>query len=311
MFSRFLALIMNILDHCKYNIRQYTYVGVGSKNRVNTLEEFDGDMDQILPCFLEKVQGKTIRCIHFDEQFKPEYDKGFLVDYFISKGFKQTCDNVWLSIDSRIEVIIMPINLIDDVFFRKMIMLMLQHSTQMVVQMFTGRELVPTFKTIYNRFDNDTKSYIKKNVLFDITYGTDCHCMTPMTQYEPLVDKNGKFYNFVLYDENDILKSIGVHPKMDKYIADYFNKKLSKLLNDDHVNYRRAIRGEPFLFPTTFRTAQDIMDNLLMKVEGILDIQEKLGTLTEEKREIFKTYSKNYNEVDMHKWYSAMTILYK
>ncbi len=311
MFSIHLPLIMKILDHCKYNIRDYTYVGIGSKNRVNTLEEFNADMDQILPCFLEKVQDKTIRCIHFDEQFSPEYDRGFLVKYFTSKGFNQTYDNVWVSTDSRIEVIIMPNHLLDDIFLRRMIMLMLQYSTQMVVQMFTGKELVPEFKRIYERFDDDSKAYIKKNVLFDITYGTDCNCMTPMTQYEPLVDKNGKFYNFVLYDENDILKSIGVHPKMDKYISEYFNKKLSKMLNDDHVNYRRAIRGEAFLFPTNFRTAQEIMDNLLVNVRGILHIQEKLGILTREKRETFETYSKNYNEVDMYKWYSAMTTLYR
>lgn len=302
---------MKILEHCKYNPRDYTYVGIGSKNRVHNVEEFNADMDQILPCFLQNVQGKSIRCIHFDKAFVPEQDNGFLVNYFISKKFKQTYDNVWLSNDSRIEVIIMPEDLLDDMFLRKLIMLIMQFSGQLVVQMFTGRELVPMFKTIYNRFDEDAKAYIKKNVLFDITYGTDCHCMTPMTQYEPLVDKNGKFYNFVLLDEVEMLKSIGVHPTMDKYIAIYFNNKLSKILNEEHVNYRKAIRGEPFLFPTPFTTAEEIMNNLLVDVKSILNIQEKLGILTDEKRQIFSECSKNYLEIDMYKWYTTMTKLYK
>jgi hypothetical protein len=302
---------MKILDHCKYNHRDYTYIGIGSKNRVDNVEEFNADMDQILPCFLQKVQGKSIRCIHFDKAFSPEEDEGFLLKYSMSKRFKQTYDNVWLSADSRIEVIIMPEDLLDDVFLRRMIMLVMQFSGQMVVQMFTGRELVPMFKTIYNRFDDDAKEYIKKNVLFDITYGTDCHCMTPMTQYEPLVDKNGKFYNFVLLNELEMLKSIGLHPTMDKYIALYFNKKLSKILNEEHVNYRKAIRGEPFLFPTRFTTAEEIMSNLLVDVKSILNIQEKLGDFTDEKRRIFSECSKNYLEMDMYKWYTTMTKLYK
>jgi hypothetical protein len=302
---------MKIIDHCKYNHRDYTYIGIGSKNRVDNLEEFNADMDQILPCFLKKVQGKSIRCIHFDKAFSPEEDEGFLSKYFMSKRFKQTYDNVWLSADSRIEVIIMPEDLIDDVFLRRMIMLVMRFSGQMVVQMFTGRELVPMFKTIYNRFDDDAKEYIKKNILFDITYGTDCHCMTPMTQYEPLVDKNGKFYNFVLLNELEMLKSIGLHPTMDKYIAIYFNKKLSKILNEEHVNYRKAIRGEPLMFPTQSTTAEEIMSNLLVDVKSILNIQEKLGFLTEEKRRIFSECSKNYLEMDMYKWYTTMTKLYK
>jgi hypothetical protein len=302
---------MKIVDHCKYNHRDYTYIGIGSKNRVDNLEEFNADMDQILPCFLQKVQGKSIRCIHFDKAFSPEYDKGFLLKYFMSKKFKQTYDNVWVSADSRIEVIIMPEDLLDDVFLRRMIMLVMQFSGQMVVQMFTGKELAPMFKTIYNRFDDDAKEYIKKNVLFDITYGTDCHCMTPMTQYEPLVDKHGKFYNFILFNEVDMLQSIGVHPTMDKYIAIYFNKKLSKILNEEHVNYRKAIRGEPFLFPTRFTTAEEIMSNLLVDVKSILNIQEKLGDFTDEKRRIFSECSKNYLEMDMYKWYTTMTKLYK
>ena len=66
---------MKIVDHCKYNHRDYTYIGIGSKNRVDNVEEFNADMDQILPCFLQKVQGKSIRCIHFDKAFNPEEDE--------------------------------------------------------------------------------------------------------------------------------------------------------------------------------------------------------------------------------------------
>jgi len=302
---------MDIVSYCKYNPRSYTYVGIGSKNRVDVLEDFHKDMDQILPCFIWKVQSNTIRCLHFDEQFGPEFDKGFLSKYFTSKGFRQEKPNIWLSSDSRIEVIIVPENLNDNNFLYKMMCQALQFSTKLVVQKFNGGELVSIFQSLYEKFNDDAKAYIKHHVLFDITYGVDCHCHTPMTQYEPLLDKNGNFYNFILYNEVEILKSIGLLPKMDKLIADYFNKKLSKLLNEEHVNYRKAVRGEEFLFPTRFTKPHEIMNNLLLEIKSILTIQEKLGILTDEKRQIFSEHSKNYSEIDMYKWYSNMTKLYK
>jgi hypothetical protein len=74
---------MNLLQYCAANARDYTYIGIGSKNRTADIYNFTPDMDQILPCFLDNVKDKTIRVIHFDPLFAPEYDNGFLKRYFI------------------------------------------------------------------------------------------------------------------------------------------------------------------------------------------------------------------------------------
>jgi hypothetical protein len=135
-----------------------------------------------------------------------------------------------------------------------------------------------------------------------------------MKEHAPMTDKNGNFYNFVLYDENEIMNSIGILPKMDRFIQQYYTAKLSKVLNENHVNYRRAMRGEPLMFPSTeypSNVPQAIMNYLLLEVNTILKILDKLNFLTDEKKMIFSIYSTNYMEIDMYKWYSEMTKLYK
>ena len=139
--------------------------------------------------------------------------------------------------------------------------------------------------------------------------------MTNMKEHAPMIDKNGNFYNFVLYDEEEILNSIGIHPRMDLLIKKHYTAKLSKILNEHHLNYRKASRGEPLMFPSSEypRDAlpQTIMNYLLSEIQTILQILDKLGALTDEKKLIFSIYSTNYMEIDMYKWYTEMTKLYK
>jgi len=302
--------MLDVLRYTDANPREYTYLGIGSKNRTNDLAKFTPDLDQILPCFLKDVK-KTIRAIHFDPAFSNDYN--FLTSYFKAKGFTND-GNVWNSADFRIEVIICPrIFDLEDDFIRSLVTQTIQQKGQLVVQMFTGQELSNTFKKLYGQFEGRDKEYIRQNVLFDITYGTNCHCMTNMTEHAPMLDKNGKFYNFLLFNEVEMLQSIGLHPKMNKFIEIHIMKKLSTVLNEDHVNYRRAIRGEELLFRDKPYRAdpEEIMLNLLMSVREILNILNKLGSLTEEKKALFETHSRNYRDMDMYKWYTNMTKLYK
>jgi hypothetical protein len=302
--------MLDVLKYTQANPREYTYLGIGSKNRHNDLAKFTPDLDQILPCFLNDVQ-KTIRAIHFDPEFSK--DCNFLASYFKSKGFTND-GNVWISKDFRIEVIICPRMFdFEDEFAKTLIKQTIQQKAQLVVQMFTGQELSNTFRKLYGQFEGRDKEYIRQNVLFDITYGANCHCMTNMTEHAPMLDKNGKFYNFLLFDEVEMLQSIGLHPKMNKFIEIHVMKKLSTILNEDHVNYRRATRGEELLFPNKPYQAdpEEIMRNLLISVREILNILNKLGSLTEEKKALFETYSRNYRDIDMYKWYTEMTKLYK
>lgn len=302
--------MLNILKHTKANPREYTYVGIGSKSRYTDLAKITGDVDQILPCFLNNVNA-TIRAIHFDPQFVNDYD--FLQVYFKSKGF--VYDGVcWNSSDFRIEVIICPCNFdFNDEFMKSLVSQTIQQKTQLVVQLYNGQELTDIFKKLYNEFQDEDREYIRQNVLFDITYGTECHCMTKMTEHAPMVDKDGKFYNFLLYDEAEMLESIGVHPRINKLIESYIMKKLSKVLNEDHVNYRRATRGEEMMFRNKPYGVdpEEIMNSLLSSVREILSILNKLGSLTDEKKALFDTYSQNYRDMDMYKWYTDMTKLYK
>lgn len=297
-----------LLEHCSLNTYHYTYIGIGSKNRTEDLEKFDADMDQILPCFLTQIKNKMIRAIHFDSRFAENTE--FLDKYFKAKGFVKV-DNFWRS--NNMEVIIYPENMDNDKWFlNEMIKQSAYDRTKLVVQYFTGMDCIPLFKEIYE--ESSEKDHIKKNVLFDITYG-EGHCMTPMTKYFPMLDPNGDFYNFMFYSEAEMINMIGVLPQMDGLIKDYVMKKLSKTLNEDHVNYRKAIRGERFLFNTSdysmFSTPDEIMGVLLAKISSLLDLLQKLGSLSKEKQDLFAECSENYRDVDVYKWYSAMTKLYK
>ena len=299
-------------NYCKANPREYTYIGIGTKNRVDDVNAFHADIDQILPVFLNTVQ-KTIRVIHFDPYFAERYDNGFLSRYFLKKGFMLLGD-YWTSADFRIEVIIIPENLENDFFLKNMMAQAIQFKSQLVVQEFTGRELIPKFKYLYSQFSDTDKEYIEKNILFDITYGTECSCVTPLTKFYPIM-KDGYFLNFALYSEEKMLNMIGVDPKMDELIKGNVMKTLSRVLNEDHVNYRKAVRGEELLFESSNysrnSSAEEIMTVLLKRIGDILKILQKLNALTQEKLNLFETHSRNYNEMDMYKWYTNMTTLYK
>lgn len=302
-----------VLDYCHRHPREYTYLGVGSKNRFNTLKEFTPEIDQILPQFLDTITHKTLRIIHFDQEFDKSPE--FLDLYFKSKGLIKDGYFTWRSVCYRIEIIINPVNLYGDSFFQTMIEQAIEFESQLVVQRYNGEELLRQFNKLYSQFSANHQAYIKKNVLFDFTYGSDCHCDTPMLKHAPLVAADGTFYNFTLFTENEMFGLIGVNPRMDVLIETYVNRKLSYILNEDHVNYRKATKGEPLMFKSTdyadSATPEEIMNFLLNKVTGILGILHKLGKLSPERQAVFDTCSKNYLETDMYKWYTEMTKLYK
>ena len=302
----------DLYRHCYLEPREYTYIGIGSKNRYDDLKKFTPNIDQIFPRFLDKIK-TTIRIVHFDPMF--EEDNGFLQKYFDLRNIRKVDTFIWLSEDQRIEVIINPIMLENTNLLHQMMKLNIELETKLVVQQYTGRELGKTFKDFYDSFSDVDQEYIEKNILFDFTYGDACHCDTPMLEYEPLVDKNGDFYNFTLFNEEKMFDHIGINSRMDSLIEKYVNSKLSRFLNETHVNYRKATRGEAHMFKSEDYASnaepEAIMNILLKKVKGILDILKKLGKLTREKEEIFSTCSQNYLNTDLYKWYSEMTKLYK
>ena len=299
-----------ILKYCELNPREYTYIGIGSKNRYDN-EKFTKEIDQIFPVFLDKVD-TTIRIIHFDPRFE---EQEFLKQYFSFRNIRKLDYTTWLSDDHRIEVIINPVYFDDTNFFYEMMKLMIKQKTKLVVQQYTGKELLETFKQLYVLFSHSEKEFIRANILFDFTYGEACHCDTPMLEYEPLIDTFGDFYNFTLLNEKEIYQLIGANSRIDKLIEKYVNSNLSRVLNENHVNYHKALRGESLMFHSTDYDANEkpqvIMNILLKRVQGILDVLNKLGKLSAEKKELFSRYSQNYLSMDVYKWYEQMTKLYK
>jgi hypothetical protein len=303
---------MDIITYCNANPREYMYIGIGSKNRTNDLNAFTQDIDQILPCFLNKVT-KTIRVIHYDPMFAPENDNGFLYMYFTSKGFKKFGD-LWRTPDFRIEVIIIPESFTDENMFTEYMKHAIRCKSQLVVQAYSGIELASMFRQIYMTFPDDDRAYIKENILFDITYGTDCNCQTPMSQFAPILNSRGTFYNFLLYTREEKLAIIGENARIDQLIVKGINQDLSKILNENSVNYRKAVRGEPLMFAGEYShnaSSEEIMTAMLRQIGNLLDVLDRMKVLTPEKRTLFETCSNNYETTDMYKWYIDMTYLYK
>jgi hypothetical protein len=303
---------MNIISYCSANPRDYTYLGIGSKNRTSDLEAFTPELDQILPCFLNTVQG-TIRVIHYDPQFAPEYDNGFLSRYFAKKGYIEI-GGVWTTQNFRVEVIIITEMFTQESIFVEFMKHAIRTKTRLVVQAYSGIELSSMYKNLYMDFSSGDQAYIKNHVLFDITYGTDCNCATDMTKYAPLEDDEGRFLNFLLYTQEEKLANIGKHPQLDTLISKSVCYDLSKVLNENSVNYRKALKGEPLMFKGEYSqdaSAEEIMAVLLNKVNNMLNILDRLKVLTPEKKELFARCSQNYRNVDVYAWYSEMTKLYK
>ena len=309
-------MFTDLLDYYKKSPYEYMYVGIGSVNRTTDLEKFNADTDQILPVFLDSVKS-TIRILHLDPAFNYECNDGFLDKYFKSKNFTQTKlgdHQTWFSMDNRIEVIVIPTIYTDDYrwVLHELINQTLANSSKLVVQQYCGPELIPTFERILPKFKG-TK--ILKHVLFDFTYGEACHCMTPMTQYAPIMDENGDFYNLVFYSEEKLLTLVGKSPKIDKHIKTRILQSFAKTLNQHHVNYRRATRGEARMFDTHLYT-ENTPPNLIMKIllnelSKYMRVLDKLNYLTTEKFHIFNVCSQNYETVDLYKWYTEMAKICK
>ena len=294
----------------------YTLINIGSSPRTLILDEFTSDADQLLPVFMLdmlKNTDKSFYVVHIDPAFNYAGVPEFLNTYFTSKGYHKA--GGWMSSDGRVEVIIIPelFSFVDhNPIIHQLIKQTILCNTKLIVQQYSGPELLPEFEKFLN---SEFRDIILKNVLFDITYGADCHCMTPLTKHAPIFDKNGDFCNLAFYDEAHSIELIGIDKRIDKLIQTRILKKFSQILNDNHVNYRKAINGDTHLFPSALysgkETPDKIMEILLGELSGYMRVLDKLGWITPEKKQIFSEYSTNYKSIDIYKWYSEMSKIYK
>lgn len=305
-----------ILEQCSSTEKKdYTYLGIGSCP-YRPLDQIDAVWDQVLPVFILDIlntTSMTLRIIHFDPAF--EIDK--MTEYFKMKlpDLSLTIsDNYWKWSDTRIEIIISkePIYHVSkfepsfrdaDNFLQNLVDEVLKTDGKLVVQEFTGQELNELRSMIFAKLSPDQKRIFKKRVLFDLTYGEACHCMTDMTKYKPLYDSRGDFFNFTLYTPDEMREYIGISVKTDSIIFNYFYGEYKEILDALHLIYRRNINKAE---NATDDDPEYIMNLLQTKLRSLFPIFRRLGVLTREKEAVLETLFVNYREHNMYKWYSAV-----
>jgi hypothetical protein len=264
-------LLESVFDYSSKNPRDFTYIGIGSapaRIPVDTqdLSIFTPELDQLMPAFVLKeiaTTSKTIRIIHIDswtERFLP-----FLHIYFASfaqKGINfrhQNSEemNIWTSYDNRIEVIFLFINIrhrrdyygdpIDIWFLEKMIEVTLQNKKQLILMEYSGIDPIDVAKFLFNK--SNQKDMFLKNILFDVSYGTaPCYCAIDMTKHFPMYKPDGTFYNFQLYNNQEMIDLIGTDDKINNILKIHFLKEYKFILDYHHQNYRRKFKGDTLAY---------------------------------------------------------------
>ena len=291
------------------------YFGIGSYPHHETLEELTDEWDQLIPVF---IRGQAAKIVHYDPQFGQR--KNFLNEYFEKKGFTKVDEFQWtciLSLGSRsglrsqsVEITLFPKRFDhpdDDHILEELAEDAIRNNTKLIVQEFTGGELTNTFKAIYAK--SSSPDTFKRNVLFDITYGSACHCMTDMVKYRPLYDSKGDFINFLLYSEEENIKLIGLNERLDELIKAHFVKKYLEVINKQ-VDYRRRLKGDTVFFPCAAyndsSTPDEIMMYLQSQIRPLIEIFDMLGMLPPRKKGIAWNLIEQYRAFDIYEWNTLM-----
>jgi hypothetical protein len=289
-----------------------TYVGIGSCPHAATVAELTDEWDQLIPVFVRDAmaRGVRVRLIHYDPQFA--YRQEFLAEYFTARGFRHSGeaegDGEWVSGKASITLLDREIHHPDDDgILAELAEEAIQTKGKLIVQEFTGHELTETLNALYAK--TSSRSSFKRNVLIDMTYGTDCNCMTDMVKYKPLYMENGEFINMLLYDESEMLSHIGKSDKINALIKIYIVKKYLETVNLQ-VDYRRRRMGGTVIFPCdaygNSSTPDEIMAYLQRKLRPILNVLDTLGLMNDQKWSDINKLFTDYEHVDMYKWNTKM-----
>ena len=297
-----------LLNRCSNYPKEFTYLGIGSAPH-DPPDKIDAVWDQVLPVFILDLlhnTTKTLRIIHFDPQFKLDAMKTYFDLKHLGLSLKEEKESYWVWSNERIEIVISP-DYFDhtpstDIFLKDLTESILKTNAQLVVQEFTGRELNETRTNVYKQISE--KSLFKKKILFDITYGEACHCMTDMTKYKPIYDTYGDFFNFTLYTAIELKKVIGMSERTDKLILSYFYKEYIEILDGLHLMYRRNIKKAE---NATDEDPDALMALLQTKLRALFPIFRALKVLPSEKEAALEHIFETYRENDMYKWYTAVS----
>lgn len=291
---------------------------IGCSPRFNAFNNFTDDINQIYPLFLRKNTTNSIRVFCVDPALGQDGNPELIDTYFKSLNFSKSEFGYKTP---KVEICIIPKHFYDDneddIKFLKFLMnSTLLFNSKLIVQRFTGSELYDLSKLMFKKFTEFEQSELINNVLFDLTYGYDCSCSTPMSKYEPIYLKDGELFNLTLYNPEQVIKFIGVSEKIDNLIL-RFNKKIYvSLIEQHHINYRRRYLKEPLGNYSYVEEYDDSAtgEEIMAIIKKILNPYIKILNLLINPSETALAYQKdmldNYTKYDKYRWYSEMKQIY-
>ena len=304
--------LLSDIEKSKYD---YIYFGIGTSARKFTLEEYDDDMNQLYPIFMRTLyKDKQKLLVHFDEQFNSQDQQNFITLYLKSNEFQLITGGIWYSPKEKCKAIIVSNRLSEDERFdilNKISRTTLKTNSKIIVQEFSGRELLPAFKQFFQQeFSFKEKEILRNNVVWDITYGQDCHCMTPLTQYKPIMKDSQNFFNIWSYSNEELINYINYSPDIDKILYQHFYKQFRKIIDTHHVNYRRKLLGDTLLTPTDAynekSSPNQIMEYIIKELDPMIRILFRMTSMTQIEKDKFTFKLISYKNYDPYKWYKEI-----
>jgi len=304
-----------ILRHASIEPMDFTYLGIGSAPHVSAGQTLEPKYDQLIPpCFHELLtkEKKHMRILHFDPAF--HLCKEFLDTYFESwRLIPMELEGGWSWIGEHLEVIVLNQRIDHDEhfwFFQSLCETILQTKGRLIIQEYTGYELLPLNQKLYESIDN--KELFKRRILLDMTYGTDTGCCTDMTKAQPFYDYTLNFLNLHFMTDEDAKRWVGISVKLDELLKKKYMYKFLSVLNSMHVDYRRKLRGETLMFGSPYYTDESTPDEIMTVLQGELHKSFEILVLTnavnKELAPVLQTAFLSYKNKDQdpYKWYEAV-----
>ena len=290
---------------------EFVYVGIGSVPWTDILDMYTDRTNQLVPVFVrDQIKyHKSVSILHFDPNFLRNGNMEF-TNMYIQKTFPEIDRRepyYWCMPNLEIRIIPERYEHEESNFLERLGKQLMGRGAQLVVQEFTGNELIPHFKQVFARAANP--AFFKKSILYDITYGNECGCGTDMSKWKPLYDNYGNFVNLSLFTEDEVDTHLSVLP--NELIIPFLVRKYRDSIAFHHVNYRRRVQDLDVMHKTTLydnTVAPDIIMGFIQKdLKFAVSMLKKLGLVSDEELGEFTATMALYKDHDMYKWLSLVT----
>lgn len=292
--------------------RDNIYVAIGSAPHCD-IESYDDQRNQLFPPFVREMGG-TWTLIHVDPEFKNVKQQEFIDTYFKRMGFVEESPTMY--IHPYIDALFIPTHMENTErleFLTQITKRTILRKKKLFVQQYTGHELYPEFEELLKTLTNDQRQYVKQNIIWDVTYGKDCSCMTDMTLCRPLY-LGSELFNLACMTEQELLNCVGKHSDIDNLLSHILEKRYKYYIAIHQVNYRRRIKGMDLYHPT-LKYSHDVDPDTVMQIlsdylNPILPVLKKLRKIPQEVYDKQLDMLNNYHLHDVYQWYSIMNGIY-